>query len=119
MMEIRTLEDYEGPPRAAGRPVDSGALPAHLAHTSGAWIWFAQRIAAAATLVLAGLHWHAPHSRRIQFALLAALLFHAAAGVRVLLIEYGKVSARYQKPLFGILLSLAVAVFALVYFRLL
>jgi succinate dehydrogenase/fumarate reductase cytochrome b subunit len=99
-MEIKTLNEYEGPPRVTGAPPNSGMAASWRSHSSGVWIWFAQRIAAVGTLVFLLLHLHWPSARRIQFALLATVLVHVAGGVRVLLIEYGKVSARYQARLF-------------------
>lgn len=118
-MEVKTLEEYEGPPRQTGSPPKSGLGASFLSRSSGVWIWFVQRIAAAGTVVFLVLHLHAPNARRVQFALLGTLIVHAAAGARVLLIEYGKVSARYQALLFWLFLGLGLVLLALVYFGLL
>lgn len=117
-METKVLEDYDGPPRATGRPPGLGVTGVRAGQSSGAWIWFVQRVSAVAMLVLAALHWHSAYSRRIQLALLAALLIHAAAGLRVMLMEYGKISTKYQGWLFGVFLAIGGVVFVLVYLRL-
>ena len=118
-MEIKTLNEYEGPPRTTSAPANSGMLASCRSHSSGVWIWFAQRVAAVGTLIFLLLHVHAPSSRRIQFGLLATLLVHVAAGVRVLLIEYGKVSARSQAATFWVFLGIGAALLGALYLGLL
>lgn len=113
------MDDYEGPPRTTGPSPNAGVLSSCRSHSSGVWIWFLQRVAAAGTVVLLVLHLHAPNARRIQFALLATLVVHAAAGVRVILIEYGKVSAKYQAALFWALLGVGAILLVTVYLGLL
>lgn len=114
-MEIKPLNEYGGPPRTTGAPPKSGIAASWRSHSSGVWIWFAQRIAAAGTLIFLLLHLHAPSSRRIQFGMLAMLLIHVAAGVRVLLIEYGKIGARSQAVAFWALLGIGAVVLGAFY----
>lgn len=114
-MEVKTLEEYEGPPRTTGPSPNSGVLASCRSHSSGVWIWFLQRVAAGGTLILLVLHLHAPNSRRIQFVLLGTLLVHGAAGARILLIEYGKVSAKYHAALFWALLGIGAVLLIMVY----
>ena len=117
-MESKTLNEYEGPPRTVGAP-NSGMLESCRSRSSGVWIWFAQRVAAVGTLVFLLLHLHWPSARRIQFALLATVVVHVAGGVRVLLIEYGKISASRQALLFWVILLVGAVVLGAFYHGLL
>jgi succinate dehydrogenase/fumarate reductase cytochrome b subunit len=114
-MEIKSLDEYKGPPRTTGAAPNTGPLASCRSHSSGVWIWFAQRIAAVATLIFLLLHIQSPSARRIQFALLATVVVHVAAGVRVLVMEYGRVSTRFQASLFWILLGTGGALLAAFY----
>ena len=118
-MEIKPLNEYAGPPRTTGAPANPEMFASCRSHSSGVWIWFAQRIAAVGTFIFLLLHIQAPSARRIQFGLLATLVVHVAAGVRVLLMEYGKVSTRYQALVFWAFLGIGTAALVAFYFGLL
>ena len=46
--------------------------------------------------------------RLLSLALIAAVLFHAFNGVRIMLIDFWSKGVRYQKVMFGIVMGLAV-----------
>lgn len=114
-MDPQPIESFEGLQRKTAPSSNSRILGPPARQYSGAWIWLLQRVAAVVTLIILALHLHAPFSRRIQLALLAALLLHAAGGIRVLLIDAGVLSVRRQAAAFWVLIVLAAAAFAAVY----
>ena len=81
---------------------------------SGMWAWLIQRAAAIALLLVVALHLVNPFRRGVQAALLALVLVHALLGVRSLLLDFG-MPVRLHRPLFGLAILLAAAIFAAVW----
>ena len=80
----------------------------------GMWAWLAQRISALAIVVLVVLHLILTYKPFIQLLLLLAVTFHAALGLRVILLDFNLVGVKYQRALVWGLLSLGlVAMFAI------
>jgi len=73
----------------------------------GMWAWILQRISALAIIVFLGLHLTLTYKPFIQFLLLTTVVFHAALGLRVILLDFNLVNVRYQKLLIAGLLILA------------
>jgi succinate dehydrogenase / fumarate reductase cytochrome b subunit len=78
------------------------------------WAWLLVRASAVGTLLLVAAHLVYPYAVSVQFLLLLSLTFHAALGVRVVLLDLG-VGVRWQRPLFAGVLLVAAAVFLLVW----
>lgn len=90
--------------------------PNRLRHTPvGMWAWYAQRLSAIAVVFLVGLHLTLTYRPVVQFLLLLALTFHAALGLRIILLDFGVVKVRYQKLLIAGLLALGALILALVW----
>lgn len=79
---------------------------------AGMWAWLLVRASAVLLVVLVAAHLVYPYAVWVQFLLLLSLTFHAALGVRVILLDLG-VGTRLQKPLFAGLVTLGVVVFVL------
>lgn len=77
----------------------------------GMWAWVWQRISALAILVLLVLHLTLTYIPIIQFLLLMVVTFHAALGVRVILLDFNVVNVKYQKFLIYGLLGLGIVAF--------
>ena len=77
----------------------------------GMWAWLAQRISALAVVVLLALHVTLTYKPLLQFLLLIAATFHAALGVRIILLDFKIVDAKYQRALIWGLLALGLVVF--------
>lgn len=82
----------------------------------GMWAWLWQRISALAVIVLLGLHVTLTYRPLIQFMLLLAVTFHAALGLRVILLDFNIVGVKYQRALVGGLVGLGLVVMGLVWF---
>jgi len=82
----------------------------------GMWAWLWQRISALAILVFLGLHLTLTYIPLIQFLLLLAVVFHAVLGLRIILLDFGVVSVRYQKALIGGLAALGILMFIIIWF---
>jgi succinate dehydrogenase hydrophobic anchor subunit len=80
--------------------------PAYL----GMWTWIFQRAAALILLVLLPWHWVNPSSRPVRIAVLFLVIFHAAAGVRVMLLDFG-LAERWHRGLVWALASLGLIIF--------
>jgi len=65
----------------------------------GMWAWLAQRLSALALVVLVALHLVLTYNRIIQLLLLLTIAFHAALGLRVILLDFNIVKVKYHKPL--------------------
>ena len=63
------------------------------------WAWLAQRISALALVVLLVLHLVLTYKPVIQFLLLLAVAFHAALGLRVILLDFNIVGVKYHRAL--------------------
>ncbi len=65
----------------------------------GMWAWLAQRISALAIVVLIVLHITLSYKPMIQLLLLLAVAFHAALGLRVILLDFNIVGIKYHRAL--------------------
>lgn len=81
----------------------------------GMWAWIWQRISALAILIFLGLHLTLTYKPVIQFLLLAAVTFHAALGLRVILLDFNIVNVKYQKALIAGLGALGIVVFVIIW----
>ena len=77
----------------------------------GMWAWIWQRISALAIIVFLGLHLTLTYKPVIQFLLLATVTFHAALGLRVVLLDFNIVNVKYQKALIAGLAALGIIIF--------
>ena len=83
----------------------------------GMWAWIWQRISALAIVVLLGLHLTLTYKPVIQFLLLVTVTFHAALGLRVILLDFNIVNVKYQKALIAGLLALGMIIFMIIWTR--
>jgi len=81
----------------------------------GMWAWMWQRITALAIIVLLALHITLTYKPWLQFLLLLAVTFHAALGLRVILLDFNLVNVKYQRALIWGLTGLGLAVFVLIW----
>jgi succinate dehydrogenase / fumarate reductase cytochrome b subunit len=81
----------------------------------GMWAWIWQRISALAIIVFLGLHLTLTYKPVIQFLLLASVTFHAALGLRVILLDFNIVNVKYQKALVAGLGVLGIIIFIIVW----
>lgn len=82
----------------------------------GMWAWLAQRISALAIIVFLTLHVTLTYKPLIQFLLLLALTFHAALGLRVILLDFNLVGVKYQRALIWGLVGLGLLVMSLIWY---
>ena len=81
----------------------------------GMWAWVWQRISAIAIIFLLALHITLSYMPAIQFLLLITVTFHAALGIRVILLDFNIVNVKYQKLLIYLLLGLGLIVFVIIW----
>jgi succinate dehydrogenase/fumarate reductase cytochrome b subunit len=81
----------------------------------GMWAWVWQRISALAIIVLLVLHLTLTYIPIIQFLLLMVVTFHAALGIRIILLDFSVVNVKYQKLLIYGLLGLGIVAFILIW----
>lgn len=93
------------PPRFATALPASGA-PAYL----GMWTWIFQRLSSVILMILLPWHWINPYSRPVRIAVLFFVIFHAAAGVRVMLTDFG-VAERWHRGLAWMLAGVGLVIF--------
>lgn len=100
------------------KPLQWGELDPHRKENTkaGMWAWIAQRVSALAIVVLVALHVTLTYKPILQFFLLLAVTFHAALGLRVVLLDFRLVDVKYQRALIGGLLALGLAVMLTVWF---
>lgn len=79
----------------------------------GMWAWMWQRISALAIVVLLALHITLTYKPWLQFLLLLAVTFHAALGLRVILLDFNLVNVKYQRALVWGLTGVGLVVFIL------
>jgi succinate dehydrogenase / fumarate reductase cytochrome b subunit len=91
-------------PPAATMP--AAGKPAYL----GMWTWLVQRAASLILMVLLPWHWVNPYSRPVRVAVLFFVIFHAAAGVRVMLTDFG-LAERWQRGLVWTLAGIGGVIF--------
>lgn len=82
----------------------------------GMWAWLAQRISALAIVVFLALHVTLTYKPLIQFLLLLCVTFHAALGLRVILLDFNVVNVKYQKALVWGLAALGLVVLCITWF---
>ena len=83
----------------------------------GMWAWIWQRVSALAIIVFLGLHLTLTYKPVIQFLLLATVTFHAALGLRVILLDFNIVNVKYQKALIAGLAALGIVIFFIIWTR--
>lgn len=81
----------------------------------GMWAWIWQRISAIAIIFLLVLHITLAYKPIIQFLLLMVVTFHAALGLRIILLDFNIVSVKYQKLLIYGLLGLGLVAFVIIW----
>ncbi len=82
----------------------------------GMWAWLLQRISAVGIVIFLVLHLFYTYKPFVQFMLLTVLAFHAALGLRVILLDLNLVNIKYQRDLIYWLLGIAVALVLIVWF---
>jgi succinate dehydrogenase / fumarate reductase cytochrome b subunit len=80
--------------------------PAYL----GMWTWLWQRASSLILMVLLPWHWVNPYSRPVRVAVLFFVIFHAAAGVRVMLTDVG-LAERWHRGLVWVLAAAGAIIF--------
>jgi succinate dehydrogenase hydrophobic anchor subunit len=93
------------PPRFSATLPASGK-PAYL----GMWTWLFQRASSLLLMVLLPWHWVNPYSRPVRIAVLFFVIFHAAAGVRVMLTDFG-LAERWHRDLVWMLACIGLIIF--------
>ena len=98
-------------------PLTWGSFDPHRRRNAhvGMWAWIWQRLSALAIVVLLCLHIVLTYKPFIQFLLLVTVTFHAALGLRVILLDFNLVNVKYRNLLIAGLLGLGVIVFVLVW----
>ncbi len=76
----------------------------------GMWAWLLQRVSALLIVVMLVLHLTFPYKAPIQFLLLLVVTFHAALGIRVILLDFNLVSVRNQRKLVWGMLAIGLVV---------
>lgn len=82
----------------------------------GMWAWLVQRISALAIIVFLALHVTLTYRPLIQLLLLLAVTFHAALGLRVILLDFNIVGVKYQRGLVWGLGVLTLTIAAIIWF---
>jgi succinate dehydrogenase / fumarate reductase cytochrome b subunit len=82
----------------------------------GMWAWLWQRISALAIVVFLALHVTLTYKPAVQLMLLLAVSFHAALGLRVILLDFNLVDVKYQRALIWGLVGLGLAVVLTIWF---
>ncbi|OGR09826.1 MAG: succinate dehydrogenase [Deltaproteobacteria bacterium RIFOXYB12_FULL_58_9] len=82
---------------------------------AGMWSWLWQRFSAIAIVVLLALHLSLTYRPLIQFLLLLMVTFHAALGLRVILLDFSLVNVKYQKALIAVLMAAGIAALFLIW----
>ena len=76
----------------------------------GMWTWLFQRASSLILMVLLPWHWVNPSSRPVRVAVLFFVIFHAAAGMRVMLTDFG-LAERWQRGLVWMLAGVGLVIF--------
>lgn len=100
------------------KPLQRGELDPNRRAATGAgmWAWMFQRGSAVALIVLVVLHLARTYNRTVQFLLLLVIGFHAALGLRVILLDLNLVGVKHHRRLIWGLLGLATAIALVVWF---
>jgi succinate dehydrogenase / fumarate reductase cytochrome b subunit len=99
-------------PTRVAATLPAAGKPAYL----GMWTWVFQRLSALVLMVLLPWHWVNPYSRPVRVAVLCFVIFHAAAGVRVMLLDFG-LPERWHRGLAWTLAGIGLIVFGYVAWR--
>jgi succinate dehydrogenase hydrophobic anchor subunit len=92
-------------------PSHPAALPASSTPVYlGMWTWLFQRASSLVLMVLLPWHWVNPYSRPVRVAVLFFVIFHAAAGVRVMLTDVG-LAERWHRGLAWALAAIGLSIF--------
>ena len=83
---------------------------------AGMWAWLWQRISALAIVVFVSLHMVFTYRPAIQLLLLLSVAFHAALGLRVILLDFNLVDVKYQRQLIFGLVGLGLVVVGALWF---
>lgn len=85
----------------------------------GMWAWLLQRISACFIVLFLALHLCFTYIPFLQFMLLITVAFHAALGLRVIILDCNLVDIKNHRKLIyvllGITIAIALAVFAAIY----
>lgn len=81
----------------------------------GMWAWLLQRVSALGIVCFLVLHLFFTYKPFIQFMLLLMLAFHAALGLRVILLDFNLVNIKYQRDIIYWVLGIALALVAAVW----
>ena len=81
----------------------------------GMWAWLLQRISAVLILLFIALHLAYTYKPFLQFMLLLVLVFHAALGIRVILLDCNLVNIKYQRYLIPWVLGIGFIIMAAVW----
>lgn len=81
----------------------------------GMWAWILQRVSAVCIVIFLTMHLFFTYKPFIQFMLLTTLAFHAALGLRVILLDFNLIDVRHQRSLIYWLLGIGAAVVLLVW----
>lgn len=84
----------------------ASGTPAYL----GMWTWLGQRASSLVLLVLLPWHWMRPYDRPVRIAVLLFVIFHAMAGIRVMLTDFG-LAERWQRELTWVLAAFGLVIF--------
>jgi len=100
------------------KPLQWGEYDPHRRENTqiGMWAWLWQRISALAIVVLLAVHVTLTYRPLIQLLLLLAVTFHAALGLRVILLDFNIVGVKYQRILIWGLVGLSLVVMVLIWF---
>lgn len=82
----------------------------------GMWAWLLQRISAVFILLFLGLHLAYTYKPFLQFMLLLTLVFHAALGIRVIILDCNLVNIKHQRYLIPWVLGIGLTIMAVVWF---
>jgi succinate dehydrogenase hydrophobic anchor subunit len=98
-------------------PLKRGEMDPHRTENTaaGMWAWMFQRGSAVALIVLVGLHLALTYNRVVQFLLLLVISFHAALGLRVILLDFNLVPVKHHRMLIFGLLAVASAATATIW----
>jgi succinate dehydrogenase hydrophobic anchor subunit len=94
-------------PTHVSAALPASGKPAYL----GMWTWLFQRASSLILMILLPWHWVNPYSRPVRVAVLFFVVFHAAAGVRVMLTDVG-LAERWHRGLVWVLAGIGLIIFA-------
>ncbi len=81
----------------------------------GMWAWLLQRISAVMIIVFLCLHVFFTYKPYLQFLLLLTVVFHAALGVRVILLDFNLSDIKHHRWLIPVVLGFGLFLMALVW----